>query len=109
MTRNFTNCGWIFSRISLRNVHKRASKNFRGRLQVHSPAVMCGLAHLKEIANCKISCFSRIISTFATSYFSEPHVSTGSYKLRMDIFKVVFWKVRVRPVGYQSPYRTYKT
>lgn len=38
----------INSRISLGKVRRRASKCFRGRVQMHSQAVICGLALLKE-------------------------------------------------------------
>lgn len=38
---------YVLSRTALCNFHKRASKYIRGKIQAHSPAVMCGFAHMK--------------------------------------------------------------
>lgn len=91
--------GFIF-RMSLENVDKRASKYFRGEMQMYYPAVMCSLAHLKSQQYVKSRFLFQIFRPPFFSvresrfHFSESPVSTGFYRVQMHFI----WDTR----GYAS-------
>lgn len=82
-TRDLQIADIFFFRTSPGNVHTRASKYFRGEMQMHPPVVIYGLVYLKKSAMCKIPYLSRTISisvhsrTRPSGDSSESHASMG--------------------------------